>query len=140
MAKKITPILFILLCLGGLYAGFYVYRSLQNTPERRAEQFVQTIKAGEVDRAYALLTPQLAVGREAYWRDYLSHFEPGGKSSLVAHEQLKNSLNTYAEHADPQRFTYQLKRGGQDYRLNVVVVKVGKQWRVAELYGAASTP
>lgn len=134
MAKRITALLYILLCVAGVYGGTRVYHALQNTPERTTQRFMQQLAAGETDKAYAQLAPELTQGRETYWRDFLKQFKDDStEPRLVAHEQLKDTFNTNAEHAAPERFTYIVKRSGQDQRLTVVTIKVDKSWVIAEL-------
>lgn len=135
MFKKILAFLFILFCLCGLYAGWRAYHIRQNTAEHAAQSFTRNLDEGETAAAYKQLSPELTHGREAYWQDFLRQFKGQGAPQLTDKIALKNTFNTYPEHSEPQRFTYNLKLNGKNYQLVLILLKVNKNWQVSELSG-----
>ena len=135
MLKKVIASIFILFCLSGFYAGWRAYQIRQNTAERAAQDFVQHLNKGETTIAYQHLTPTLIEGRETYWQGFLKQFKGQDTPRLINKTTLKNTFNTYAEHSEPQQFTYDFKLNDKNYQLVVTLFKVNKNWRVGELYG-----
>ncbi len=135
MAKKIATLLFILFCVGGFYAGWHAYKIRQNTAERAAQRFSESLVKGETAAVLEQLSPELIRGRETYWQDFLAQFKGQGAPELIDKTALKDPFNTYPEHSDPQRFTYNLTLNGKKYQLVATILKVNKDWQIGELYG-----
>lgn len=135
MFKKVITLIFILFCLSGFYAGWRAYQMRQNTAERAVQNFIQNLSKGETAITYQQLAPALTHGRETYWQDFLKQFKGQGMPQLTNKTALKNTFNTYAEHSEPQQFTYDTKLNGKNYQLVITLLKVNKQWQVGELYG-----
>jgi hypothetical protein len=134
MIKKLLACAFLGIVLGLVWVAFNSYR---NTSERMADTFVQSLTVGKTDQAYERLTPQLIRDREGYWKEYLVQFKAENlEPELLEHEQLTDPFNTYTQANSPERFVYKVKARDKPYRLTMIVIKQGKTWNVAELYGS----
>ncbi len=137
MSKKLFSFVLLVVLGVGVYFGVTLYKSLRNTPERTTQTFVQDLQAGNIDWAYDRLSTNLKQGREQYWKDFLGQFKANeGEATLVSHEYVDDSFNTYPTDGEPQRFVYKFRLQGRDYLLNCIVFKAQGAWAVGELLGS----
>lgn len=126
-------ILLVVGVIAVVFLGVYTYRTMQNTADKAAQQFVTQLTKGETSQAYKALTADLAKDREQYWQDYLKQFKTESQPMLVGSTSITDAFNTYTAKENPTRILYSVQVADREYTLQMVLIRQEGTWKIDEL-------
>lgn len=108
--------------------GFNLYRDIRNTSEYAAEQFVQSLGAGDTQKSKTFLGSSVEFLQDSQLQQMVG-LQPNRQSV----EELPNTFHAYDAQAAPRRFTYIFDKDRESSTITFVMVKQRTSWKIVTI-------